>query len=187
PLLFVRDLCVVEMLLAYPVALLVVNSFQVGAFGTPTTWGVQNWVSAFTQPDLLGALANTVSLAFVREGIGMVAGILLAWLIARTDLPGRNWLEFGFWVAVFLPVLTVTLSWIMVFDGHNGLANQLLQKLPFVRGAPFEIYSWWGIVAAHLLSSTIAVKVMLLTPALRNLDAALEEVARTSGASRLVT
>src|SRR5579884_336656 len=177
----------VALLVVCPVALLVVNSFQVGAFGTPTTWGVGNWVAAFTQPDLAGALGNTVSLALVREGVGMLAGILLAWLIARTDLPGRNWLEFGFWVAVFLPVLTVTLSWIMVFDGHNGLANQLLQRLPFVSGPVFEIYSWWGIVAAHLLSTTIAVKVMLLTPAFRNLDAALEEVARTSGAGRLVT
>jgi hypothetical protein len=52
-------------------------------------------------------------------------------LIARTDLPGRHWLEFGFWVAVFLPSLTVVVGWILLFDGYNGLANKALEMLPF--------------------------------------------------------
>ncbi len=54
---------------------------------------------------------------------------MLAWLLARTDLPGRHWLEFGFWIAVLLPTLAVTLGWIMVFDGLNGLANRFVEYL----------------------------------------------------------
>jgi iron(III) transport system permease protein len=180
-------LAIVAFLVVYPVLLLIIHSFEVGPFGRPTTWGVENWVRAFTQPDLAAALWNTVSLAVTRQAIALVVAVPICWLIARTDLPGRNWLEFGFWVCVFLPQLTVTLGWIMVFDNHNGLANQLVEKLPWVEKGPFDIFTWWGIVATHLLSGAIAIKVMLLTPAFRNLDASLEEASLASGASSMAT
>ncbi len=55
-------------------------------------------------------------------------------------------------------------------------------------GKPFNIYSFWGIVWAHVAHSSIAVKVMLLTPAFRNLDAfARRSVAHISGSSALGT
>jgi iron(III) transport system permease protein len=180
-------LALVAFLVVYPILLLVIHSFEVGPFGRPTTWGIENWVRAFTQPDLAGALWNTVSLAVTRQALAIVIAIPICWIIARTDLPGRNWLEFGFWVCVFLPQLTVTLGWIMVFDSHNGLANQLLEKLPFIEKGPFDIFTWWGIVMTHLLSGSIAIKIMLLTPAFRNMDASLEEASLASGASTTST
>jgi iron(III) transport system permease protein len=182
---FTLVLLVVGFLVIFPLVLLIVNSFEVGAPGTATTWGLANWQAALSEPRFRSALWNTVTLAATRQGIGIVLGVLLAWLLARTDLPGRDWLEFGFWIAVFLPALTVTLGWIMVFDSFNGLANQLLERLPFVEKGPFDIYSWWGIVWVHLMTGTLPVKVMLLTPAFRNLDAALEEAARAAGSSAL--
>jgi iron(III) transport system permease protein len=54
--------------------------------------------------------------------------------------------------------------------------------LPFIKESPFNIYSFWGIVWAHLTTSTIAVEVMLFTPAFRNMDATLEEASLVSGA-----
>src|SRR5262245_58233615 len=82
-----------------------------------------------------------------------VLGIGIAWLLVRTDLPGARWLELGFWTAVFLPTLTVLVAWIMVFNSFNGVANELLKRMPFVHGPVFDI--WWGIVATHLLSGTL--------------------------------
>jgi iron(III) transport system permease protein len=179
-------LAVVALLVLYPVLILFFNSFQVGQFGTPTHFGFDNWTTALRSPKVLDTLKNTLTLSAARQGIGIVVGVLVAWLLARTDLPGRNLLEFGFWVAVFLPTLTVTLGWIMVFDSFNGLANQLWQWLFGVKG-PFNIFSWWGIVWVHLVTGTIPLKVMLLTPAFRNMDATLEEAAHTAGASTLAT
>jgi iron(III) transport system permease protein len=179
-------LAVVALLVVYPVLILFFNSFQVGQFGTATHFGFDNWTTAFRSPKVLDTLKNTLTLSAARQGIGIVVGVLAAWLLARTDLPGRNLLEFGFWVAVFLPTLTVTLGWIMVFDSFNGLANQLWQWLFGVKG-PFNIFSWWGIVWVHLVTGTIPLKVMLLTPAFRNMDATLEEASLTSGASALGT
>ncbi len=177
---------IVALLVVYPVVLLIANSFQVGQFGLPTHVGLDNWSNALHSAKAIDALKNTITLSITRQAIALVVGVLAAWLLARTDLPGAKWLEFGFWVAVFLPTLTVTLGWIMVFDDFNGLANQLWQALFGTKG-PFNIFTWWGIVWVHLVTGTIPLKVMLLTPAFRNLDATLEEASRAAGASLIQT
>src|SRR5215213_4181199 len=161
-------LALVGLLVVYPVVLLLINSLWVGPFGRETHMGLDNWRAAVTEPALVSAIWNTISLAVTRQAISLSLAIGVAWLIARTDLPWASWLELGFWVAVFLPSLTVLVAWILLFDSFNGIVNQLLRQLPFVTGPVFDIYSWWGIVAAHLLSGTVAVQVMLLTPAFRN-------------------
>ena len=182
--LFVIVLALVAFLVLYPIWLLVINSFQVGQFGLATHWGLANWQAALTQPAMRLAIVNTVTLTATRQGLALVGGVLLAWLIARTNIPGRYWLEFGFWVALFLPTLPLLLGWILLLDGQSGLLFQLLSKIPLARKIPpFEVFSWWGIVLVHLLGTSIPAKVFLLTPAFRNMDAALEEASRTCGVS----
>jgi iron(III) transport system permease protein len=91
-----------------------------------------------------------------------------------------------FWISFFLPSLPVALGWILLLDGKFGLLNQWLQVLPFVSGPIFNVYSYWGIVWVHMTTS-IGVKVLLLAPAFRNLDASLEESARSCGATPTMT
>src|SRR5690606_12992112 len=105
----------------------------------------------------------------------------------RTDIPGRSALEFGFWILFFLPALGVVNGWLLFFDSTYGLANTALVSLGLVDDAPFDMYSYWGIVFAHLSTYAIAVKVMLLAPSFRNFDATLEEASRICGAGRLLT
>jgi iron(III) transport system permease protein len=186
-LIYTVILAVVLFLVLYPVLLIFLNSFEVGALGQQTGWGFDNWIEAFQEPGLRSAFMNTISLALACQAIALVAGVLLAWLIARTDLPGRNWLEFGFWIAFFLPSLPLTLSWILLMDSERGVINQLLAGIPFLSELKFDIFTWWGIVWVHLVTTSVAVKVMLLTPAFRNMDGSLEEVARTCGASTFTT
>ena len=171
----------------YPVLLVFINSFQVGGLGEPVAWGAAHWRDAFGDPRLRATFVNTVALGLTYQAISLAAGILLAWLIARTDLPARNWLEFGFWVAFFLPSLPLTLSWILLMDSERGLLNQGLAIFPWLKGFKFDIFSWWGIVWVHLATTSISIKVMLLTPAFRNMDGSLEEAARTCGAGTWLT
>ena len=51
--------------------------------------------------------------------------------------------------------------------------NQGLMSLGLSQ-PPFNIYSFWGIVWAHI-GANVSVKVMLLAPGFRNMDASLEE------------
>jgi len=184
---FLAMIALTALLVLGPILIMLMISLQQGAFGAHEGYGLDNWRTVLGSSRIRTSLWTTVNISLTRQAIAMVLGVWLAWVIARTDLPYARALEYGFWIAVFLPGLTVTLSWIMVLDPGYGLANQWLERLPFIDQGPFDIYSWWGIVWVHLVSGTLPVKIMLLTPAFRNLDAALEEAARSSGATTAQT
>jgi iron(III) transport system permease protein len=180
-------LAALVIMVIYPLALVIINSFQLARPGQDTEWSIRAWQVALGDERILGTIWNTISLALARQGIALAVGILLAWLIARTDIPGGRIFDLMFWIAFFLPALPVTLGWILLLDPQHGLLNQAVAALPFGWEGPFNIYSFWGIVWVHLASGSIALKVILLTPAFRNLDASLEEASRVSGASSLGT
>ena len=175
-------LLVVGFLVLTPLVLMILNSFQTARPGQPILWGVDGWVKAFTTPGIVKAMTNTFTLAITRQAIALVLGCFFAWLIARTDIPMKGFLEFFFWLSFFLPALPEAMGWILLLDPKYGLLNQGLMGLGILSQPVFNIYSFWGIVWAHL-GGSVSVKVMLLTPAFRNLDAALEESSRISGAS----
>src|ERR1044071_6254104 len=173
---------VVGFLVLTPLFLMILNSFQTARPGQPIVWGLEGWVKAFNTPGILRAMSNTFTLALARQSIALVVGSFFAWLIARTDIPMKGMLEFFFWLSFFLPALPEAMGWILLLDPKYGVLNQGLLSLGIVSQPIFNIYSFWGIVWAHL-GGTISVKVMLLAPAFRNLDAAFEEASKISGAS----
>lgn len=173
---------VVGFLVLTPLFLMILNSFQTARPGQPIVWGIEGWIKAFTTPGIVKAMTNTFSLAITRQAIALLIGAFFAWLIARTDIPLKGTLEFFFWLSFFLPALPETMGWILLLDPKYGLLNQGLMNLGIVNQPLFNIYSFWGIVWAHM-GGTVSVKVMLLAPAFRNLDAALEEASKISGAS----
>ncbi|HYB40569.1 MAG TPA: iron ABC transporter permease, partial [Candidatus Methylomirabilis sp.] len=180
-------LAVVALGVVFPVLLVVLQSFQVAAPGEPARLGLDGWRAALGEPGLRGALWNTLRVTVVRQLLSLPLAMLLAWLLARTDLPGRSLIEFSFWAAFFLPSFTVTLSWILLLDPEYGLVNTLLARLPLVGQGPFNIYSFWGIVWVHLVTGSLTVKVILLTPAFARMNASFEEASRVAGASALTT
>jgi len=173
---------IVSCAVLYPAGVIVLSSFETPGGNLVSGFGLQAWKVAFADPAIISAIWNTLTITLARQAIALPIAILLAWVIARTDVPGAMTLEFLFWLGYFLPPLPVTMGWILLMDPDYGVLNQWVAHLPFVTKAPFNIYSFWGIVWAHLTTSTIAVEVMLLTPAFRNMDATLEEASLVSGA-----
>src|SRR5881409_2176127 len=178
---------IVAFCVVFPVLLVVLQSFQVAPPGQPAKYGLDGWRAAFAEPLLRAALVNTLKVTIARQVLSLALALLIAWLIARTDLPGHNWIEFAFWAAFFLPTLTVTLSWILLLDPDYGLLNTGLVGLGLVGKGPFDIYSFGGIVWIHVITGSLTVKVILLTPAFRNMNAAFEEASRVAGAGTVRT
>ena len=178
---------VLGVFLIYPVVLILGLSFNTAEFFFvgKRVWGLDNWAAAFAAPGLIRALFNTVWLWLVGAAIAFPIAIVFSLLLARTRIPFSHGLEFLFWVAYVTPGGLV--AWIMVLDKRTGFANAFLEMLPFVDQGPFNIFSVPGIIFVNVVGNGIALKVMLLTPAFRNMDAALEEAARVGGASSLRT
>ncbi len=173
--------------MALPILFLLAGSFNTAAPGQPPVYGVDNWVRAFSDPQTLSALWMSFLFSVVRLIPSLMLSVLVAWLIARTDMPGGNTVEFLCWFAFFVPDFPLTLAWILLLDPNFGFLNSLVGALPFVSGPLFNPYSFWGIVWVHLGTGGIWFNVMLLTPVFRRLGATLEEAARVSGANTITT
>ena len=175
--------------LIFPIILILGISFNTSEsiwYGD-RTWGLDNWRVAWEEPRIFQALRNTVMVWFLVVAISFPIATVIAWVLARTNIPMSNTLEVVFWISFMMPGLATTLSWITLMDPSIGMLNKALVALPFIDQGPFNIYSVPGIVWAHLMANGISTKVMLLTPAFRNMDARLEEQARVGGASNLST
>jgi iron(III) transport system permease protein len=170
----------------YPLVLILINSFNVATIADPPVYGVQAWKDAFSDQAIWVSLWNTIKIAFWRNVLVFPIGVLIAWVLARTNIPFANGFEFLFWLSFMLPPLAVTFGWMLLLDPSTGLVNMWLKEIPFLGKITLDIYSFWGIIWVHFISG-IDTKVILLTPAFRRMDAAMEEASRMSGASTLVT
>lgn len=182
-------LLVLGYFLIWPIILLLINSFNAATdwFVEPRVWGLRHWQNAFLRPGLLRSLGNSLVIWSLTVAFSFPIGLTIAWILARTRIPFSRTLEFMFWISYMVPALPTTIAWITLLDPDIGLINTGLIKLGLFDQGPFNVFSVPGIVWANLMGHSIAIKVMLLTPAFRNMDAALEEAARVGGASNLRT
>ena len=170
-----------------PILFLLIGSFNTAPPGQASVYGLDNWVRAFSDPQTLSALWMSFLFSIVRLVPSLMFSVTVAWLIARTDMPGGNTIEFLCWLAFFVPDFPLTLAWILLLDPHFGFLNDIVAMLPFGGGPWFDPYSFWGIVWVHLGTGTVWFNVMLLTPVFRRLSATFEEAARVAGANTFRT
>ena len=171
----------------YPLALIVINSFNTATIAEPPVYGLKAWREAFSEYGIWRSLWNSVKIGIVLQILALPLGIFISWLLARTNILFPNALEFGFWISFFLPGLATTFGWMLMLDPSTGLINSWLRQVPLLSGLNFDIYTFWGIIWVHLVGNGISTKVMLMTPAFRRMDASMEEASRMSGASALTT
>jgi iron(III) transport system permease protein len=167
-----------------PIGFVVINSFNVGRPVDPWTFGLDGWVDGvFGSPETARALGYSLLLA-VRAPLSVAFAFVIAWLMIRVQIPGRNLLELLLWAAFFLPLLPVTMGWILLLDPDNGILNAFLRlhSLPIL-----NIRSISGILWVHMSVATVPIMTLLLAPAFRMIDASLEEASRSSGASAFYT
>lgn len=173
---------VVVLAMAYPVILIFIKSFAVNQPGQPPAWGLGGWFTAFNDRNLPSAMSNTLSLAAIRVVVSTVLALFFAWVVTRTNTPLKNFIEFMLWLGFFLPLLPMTIGWILLLDQQHGLLNKLLIYVFGMEKGLFDPFSYWGIVWCHLAFST-SIRFLLMTPAFRTMDASLEEAAIASGSN----
>ncbi len=124
----------------YPVYLLIHDAFTVTDARGVEAFAIDHWVKVWSERGLVRAIVNTIYRAVVTIGISLPIAILLAWLVARTDMPGKGFIIGCAWVAYFMPTLPVLLGWILLLDPQYGLLNKLLQGWFGFTASPFRLY-----------------------------------------------
>ncbi len=154
-----------------PVVVLLLGSLDLSGFHEPFRPGLDGWSGTFSSDATLASMGNSLLLS-LRVPIALAVGCLLAYAVARYDIPGRGWIEAGFWAAFFVPTLPMAMGWLHFFEAAEW---SLGIPLP-------DLKSFTGILWVHLTATTIPFMAVLLAPAFRQVDTCLEDAARVAGA-----
>jgi len=134
-----------------------------------------------TDDQSLTALRLSLLTSLWATLLSLVFGVPLAWLLARTQFPGRSALRALCTLSMVLPPVVGGVALFFAL-GRRGLVGQWLDRwfdfrLPFTTA---------GVVVAQTF---VAMPFLVITveAALRQMDARVEEAARTLGASRWYT
>jgi iron(III) transport system permease protein len=140
-----------------------------------------NFAALFADPRFWTALGNTALCGAGATVGSCVLGFTLAWLVVRTDLPGRRSFELLNLIPFFLSPYVGAISWIYLAAPNSGLIEHAMQDW-FGWHMSLPIYSLLGVTGVLTLFYTPYVYLFVLPP-LRQMDAALEDAARVHGAS----
>jgi iron(III) transport system permease protein len=174
PLLLAAAACTVVALVCLPLAYLVLRVLQGGA----DAWSVLG------RHRILELVGQTALLVVLVTAVALVLGVSLAWLVTRTDLPGRRFWAVAAGLPLVIPSYVAALILLAAF-GPRGFLQQILEGPFGVERVP-EIYGLWGAVLA-LTISTYPYVYLLAVASFRELDPALEEASRSLGRSRTQT
>jgi len=156
--------------------------FEVG--GIPTlTW--ETFVRVMTSPSTGYLLINTLIFAIGGATLATVLATLYAWIIVRTDVPGKRLLGLLPILPLTMPFLVKSFAWIYLFSPRIGLANIALSQW-FGLGPVFNIYSMAGMIFA-IGTGGLPLAYLTVEPAVKSLDPALEEASRIAGHGILKT
>jgi molybdate transport system permease protein len=131
-----------------------------------------------TSPEVWQALRLSLLCATAATVVSVVLGVPLAWLLARTEFPGRGFVRALVTLPLVLPPVVGGVALLLAL-GRNGVVGQWLD-------------SWFGITLPFTTAGVVVAEAFVAMPflvisvegTLRAADPRYEEAATTLGASR---
>jgi iron(III) transport system permease protein len=157
-------------------------SFIEGAPGDPDIgYTLANYFAIFGDPFTYRVIWNTIAFLVVTLIVAFSLALPMAWLMERTDFPGKPVVFTLMTVALLIPGFAVALGWVFLLHPRIGVINQALMGLFGLAAAPFDVgtIAWMGIVEGLSLTPLTFI---MISVAMRSMDPALEEAAAMSGA-----
>jgi iron(III) transport system permease protein len=145
--------------------------------------GSQWFTLTYLQQALTGstaiAVGNSLWVSSAAAAIGLLGGFPVAWLAARTTMPGRRLVSGGMWLALLLPSWLPATGWERIVE-PDGVMYRMGLNWPW---------------ATHLIMGPFGVTLLLglrcvpfsylaISAALNGLGQEFEDAARTHGATR---
>ncbi|MFQ3674742.1 MAG: iron ABC transporter permease, partial [Aggregatilineales bacterium] len=166
-------LLLLGLLVVYPSLVLLWNSFQVSG-----QFSLDNF-NELTNPRVLTALRNSLTVSVWGALGGTTLGVFLAWILTRTDVPFKRVLHVLLIVPYLIPPFIGAIAWVYLL-GPVGYINQFFRSMV---GSPlFVIYGEAGVILVMILY-TYPIAYLITRGPMQQMNPALEEAARISGAN----
>jgi iron(III) transport system permease protein len=142
-------------------------------------WTLAPYRQLFADPEFWKAARNTAEFAIGSTILAVAIGAVFAVLCARTDIPGARILSIVVIAPIVMPGLGLLLGWDALY-GQGGYVTGL-----FSQYLGITLPDLSSITGMSILGGCVAAPITFLTcrAALTNADTALEDAARSSGAS----
>lgn len=173
-----------------PVLALLLLVFWMGFWqngpGEPIVYTLNHYRSILTDSFAHKTFLNTLGFAATAVCVALLFAVPTAWLVERTDLPGKNVVFMLVTLGALLPTFFTAMGWVFLLHPRIGIINKFAVDLFGLSAAPFNIASIIGMGWVEGLGlSSIAFIMVVAT--YRTMDPALEEAARVHGLGLLRT
>jgi iron(III) transport system permease protein len=169
----------------YPMAMLFYGSLHSTPPGIAGTFNLDGYASLATAENLT-VILNTAAISLVKTVLSLALAVLLAWIVARTDTPGRGVLEVLITLPFFIPPILTATAWAMLGNAQVGTINLAWRWLTGTDGSIVDVYSYGGVIW-HMMQYSTPFIFLFVVDAFRAMDPSLEESSRMSGATRWQT
>jgi iron(III) transport system permease protein len=162
-----------------PLSLVLYQSFLSAPFSDLNArLGLQPYQFVFADAQFRAALGATLLLAAGMILIAVPLGAVLAFLMLRTDVPGRRWLEPLILFPLLLPALVLAIGYVEAF-GPSGVLTTAVNE--WAGAVPWNVDSFAFLIAVAGLMH-VPYAYLCAAAALRGLGSDGEQAARSAGA-----
>lgn len=167
---------IVLVLLLVPVFALLVGISFFPRLGTSsfTFW------SFISSQNTWNLVENTLEFSIISAAFTTVLATTYAWLVARTDVPGKRALELLPILGLSVPILFKAFSWMFMFNANSGIVNSAVRQVLGTNTPVVDINSMAGMIFVQSFTNVPIVYLITLA-AMKSLDPSLEEASRVSG------
>ena len=160
--------------LAPHIGILLMSFAKVWSFSVlPDSYTLEHYATIFT--DSGGMIGNTLLYCLLAAGLDVVIGTTIAYLVLRTRLPARQWLDYLASAALAIPGLVLAIGYLRLFKGVN---------LP---GTDTPIVTTWVLIMLAYAVRRLPYALRSCMAALQQVHISLEEAAQNLGANGLST
>ena len=133
----------------YPMAMLLYGSLHSTPPGMAGTFNLDGYVSIATHREPAWCWPTPSASRWSRPCSSLALAVLLAWIVARTDTPGRGVLEVLITLPFFIPPILTATAWAMLGNAQVGTINLVWRWLTGTDSTLVDVYSYGGVDLAH--------------------------------------
>jgi iron(III) transport system permease protein len=169
-----------------PVIVVLLRSVTTGKLGAAIGFSAENYLRVFADQQIWSLLNNSILYAAGSAALGTGIGAMLAWIVARTNTPGKRLVELMPLYPILMPPIMKNIAWILLLAPKSGILNNMLEQLTGTNPLWFNAFSLAGMIWVFGLAC-VPLGYLFLLPVFLSFDPSLEESAYIAGSKPVHT
>ena len=169
-----------------PVIVVLLRSVTTGKLGAAIGFSAENYLRVFADQQIWSLLNNSILYAAGSAALGTGIGAMLAWIVARTNTPGKRLVELMPLYPILMPPIMKNIAWILLLAPKSGILNNMIEQLTGTNPLWFNAFSLAGMIWVFGLAC-VPLGYLFLLPVFLSFDPSLEESAYIAGSKPVHT